>query len=172
MIALGVDPSTKTGIAIVDSVKGVLLRKEIKVPKGQKGLRRAVTISDVIVAVIREYKPDVIAIEGYGYGNAHTLATLVEVGTIIRLCLQVEADGYYEVPPTSLKKYVTGKGNCKKDLMLLEIYKRFGCETTNDNEADAIGLAYLALSMKRQGPELPKVNMSALDKLEFRESGF
>lgn len=49
-----------------------------------------------------------------------------------------------QVPPTVLKKFVTGKGNAKKQEMLLEVYKRWGADLSDDNAADAYGLALIA----------------------------
>ena len=46
-----------------------------------------------------------------------------------------------EVPPSTLKKFVTGKGNAKKDQMMLAIYKRWGTEFDNNDAADAYALA-------------------------------
>jgi len=41
------------------------------------------------------------------------------------------------VPPTELKKFVTKKGNCKKNLMLMHCYKRWKFEAADDNICDA-----------------------------------
>jgi Holliday junction resolvasome RuvABC endonuclease subunit len=49
-----------------------------------------------------------------------------------------------QIPPMTLKKYATGKGNAKKQEMLLQIYKRWGVEFNDDNAADAYSLARLA----------------------------
>lgn len=48
------------------------------------------------------------------------------------------------IPPMTLKKYATGKGTAKKQEMLLQIYKRFNVEFSDDNAADAYALARLA----------------------------
>ena len=48
-----------------------------------------------------------------------------------------------KVPPMTLKKFAAGKGNAKKQEMLLQIYKRWGVEFTDDNAADAYALARL-----------------------------
>jgi Holliday junction resolvasome RuvABC endonuclease subunit len=49
-----------------------------------------------------------------------------------------------QIPPMTLKKYATGKGTAKKQEMLLQMYKRWGVEFTDDNAADAYALARLA----------------------------
>lgn len=45
------------------------------------------------------------------------------------------------VPPSQLKRFVTGNGRATKSLMLLQIYKRFGEEFNDDNLGDAYSLA-------------------------------
>ena len=47
------------------------------------------------------------------------------------------------VPPMTLKKFASGKGNAKKQEMLLQIFKRWGIEFNDDNAADAYALARL-----------------------------
>jgi Holliday junction resolvasome RuvABC endonuclease subunit len=49
-----------------------------------------------------------------------------------------------QVPPMTLKKFVSGKGNAKKDEIMLQIYKRYGVEINENNAADAYGLARIA----------------------------
>jgi Holliday junction resolvasome RuvABC endonuclease subunit len=49
-----------------------------------------------------------------------------------------------QIPPMTLKKYAAGKGNAKKQEMLMQIYKRWGLEFNDDNAADAYALARLA----------------------------
>jgi len=49
-----------------------------------------------------------------------------------------------KIPPMTLKKYAAGKGNAKKQEMLLQIYKRWGIEFNDDNAADSYALARLA----------------------------
>jgi hypothetical protein len=49
-----------------------------------------------------------------------------------------------QVPPTTLKKYISGSGKATKDIMIKEIYKNYGIDTNDNNDADAIGLAILA----------------------------
>ena len=101
--------------------------------------------------VVGKYKP-VPCIEGYAYANQHTLVTLVEVGTMLRYMLHKEAmksffAPYTVIPPTVLKKFVTGKGNARKDSMRLELFKRWRLEAPTDNEVDALALALFGAVM-------------------------
>lgn len=50
---------------------------------------------------------------------------------------------YILVAPNTLKKFVTGKGNAEKSLMLREVYRRWDIAVDNDNEADAVGLCMI-----------------------------
>ena len=55
------------------------------------------------------------------------------------------------MPPTILKKFITGKGNAKKEDIKLALYKKYQKEFKNSDEADAyaltmFGLKYLAIN--------------------------
>ena len=52
---------------------------------------------------------------------------------------------YKVITPGTLKKFVTGKGQCKKDLILLKVYKKWGEEFDDNNLADAYSLARMAI---------------------------
>jgi len=51
------------------------------------------------------------------------------------------------VAPTSLKKFITGNGAAKNDVMLMETFKRYGVTILDDNECDAYGLAQVGLAL-------------------------
>jgi Holliday junction resolvasome RuvABC endonuclease subunit len=70
---------------------------------------------------------------------------LVQLGTIVRLRLYERHIPVMIVSPSTLKKWVSGKGNIKKDMMLREVFKRFGYDCKDDNQADAAGLAHIAM---------------------------
>jgi Holliday junction resolvasome RuvABC endonuclease subunit len=54
-----------------------------------------------------------------------------------------------------LKKFITGKGKGDKDMMMMEIYKQYGHEALDNNEADAFGLAACGLAV--MGTPLKKI---------------
>lgn len=89
-----------------------------------------------------------VAMEGYAYGSIMA-NKLGELGGVVKLTLH-ETDGLGEgkspmiVPPTSLKKYVTGRGTgVQKNQMLLQVYKKWNIEFPDDNAADSYGLAHI-----------------------------
>ena len=90
-----------------------------------------------------------VAMEGYAFGTtmAHMLG---ELGAIVKLVCYNELDGFegkypYIIPPTTLKKYITGKGTgVQKNQILLNVYKKWGVEFNDDNAADSYALAMLA----------------------------
>ena len=81
---------------------------------------------------------------------SHAALILGELSAVVRLSifdLFEESDDRrfpLKVPPMTLKKYAAGKGNAKKQEMLLQIYKRWGIEFNDDNAADSYALARLA----------------------------
>jgi hypothetical protein len=91
-----------------------------------------------------------VAIEGYAYGREFGVAQSGELGGAVKLVLWSMPNigkGNYPliVAPTSLKKYVAGKATgVQKNQMLLNVYKKWGAEFSDDNAADSYGLAHLA----------------------------
>jgi len=155
MIVVGIDPSTKTGLAAVNGKGKVVASKEIVYsPSKTKGVIRATDIAQEVIDFCDKHKPKLVVIEGYAFGNKFTLVTMVEIGTMIRYKLQggsqIKSYHWIELQPTALKKFVTGKGNSKKDMMMKEVYKKWGFEGT-DNECDAVGLAMYGLSLQEKG---------------------
>jgi Holliday junction resolvasome RuvABC endonuclease subunit len=59
----------------------------------------------------------------------------------------------YLIPPMTLKKYAAGKGNAKKQEVLLQIYKRWGIELPDDNAADSYSLARMAAGIATDAVE-------------------
>ena len=143
---MGIDPSTKTGCVLcTKKPTGLHVEDHGEIEyKGQKGMQRVQSIGQRMAKFLDVWEPQVVVMEGYGYANMHSLVTLVEIGTMIRLCIVERRIPLCVVAPNTLKKWVTGKGNAKKDVMMLETYKRWNFEGT-DNEVDAFGLAALGL---------------------------
>lgn len=114
---------------------------------------------------------DLVAIEGYSYGSRSSQAHAAgELGGLVRHRLWRTGTPYLDVPPATLKKYATGKGNAGKDEVITAAVRRGGdlySGTTND-EADAFWLWALASDLAGQPVlDMPKAHRGALAVLEL-----
>lgn len=156
---LGADNSYKTTVAKFDS-GGVTRLSEI-----QNHLKN--TLQDVA----KTNSIQDIAIEGYAYGREFGVAQSGELGGAVKLALyEMESTGKGRYPlivaPTSLKKYVTGRGNgVQKNQMLLHVFKKWNVEFSDDNAADSYGLAHIASGKGKMAYE-----KEIYDKLQTAES--
>lgn len=66
---------------------------------------------------------------------------------LLRYWLYQHRVPYVLVSPKELKKFVTGTGNAKKELVLKEMYKRFDLDLSDNNEADACGLCFIGRTL-------------------------
>ena len=147
---IGIDPSTKTGLVILDDDGTVLLEKEIT-SKVKEDPERFMDLADQIVNEISDTcgsDEKTIAIEGFSYGSKGAgVSTQYGIGWAIRTDLTREKLKYIEIPPSSLKKFATGKGNAAKDGLVLPIYKKWNYEHSSDNVRDAYVLARMARAL-------------------------
>ena len=165
MIIMGLDIATHLGVAVW--CEGVIVHREVLFYPGDSTAKAnhpsrfvrygkyAAAIEDLLAqwAITHCY------VEGYGYANKFTLAMLVELGTAVRQVLHESDARWYEVPPGTLKKFLTGNGTCKKDQIVLAVYKRFGIECRSDDEADAVALAYFGAAHQGQPVSLPEAQL-------------
>ena len=141
-MSIGIDQSY-SGFAIA-LVSGDAYR--VTVYKGEgTGTDRLRAIKQHLITTLDGIEIADVAMEGYAYG-AQMAHMAGELGGVVKMTL-LEEFGLYPliVAPSMLKKYVTGKGTgVQKNQMLLNIYKKWGIEFTDDNAADAFALAKIA----------------------------
>jgi crossover junction endodeoxyribonuclease RuvC len=137
---VGIDPSTKTGIVVLDGTKEWTEEFTSKIKSDPE---RFFDITEQILSWLS--KGDVICIEGFSYGSkGRGVSTQYGIGWLIRAELIRNGYTYTEVSPSAVKKFATGKGNEKKENMVLPIYKHWGFEHPSDNVRDAYVLAKIA----------------------------
>ncbi len=96
-----------------------------------------------------------VFIEGYSFGSfGGQLRDRTELAGVIKHNLWLSHIPYSIVAPTTLKKWVTGKGNAEKSLMLHMIAKKTGVECENDDAADATGLVDFGWHLLHPGSPL------------------
>lgn len=146
MIILGIDPSTKMGLVVLRRDGHMINTTKIECFQSKlKGMPRLAEIGGKIIEYLDEHKPDLICLEGYSFGSKFNHEAMYSIGTVIRYFLWQKEYDYQLIPPTTMKKFVTGKGNSPKDLILKGVYKNWGFDTDNDNLSDAYGLALCGL---------------------------
>ncbi len=170
-IVVGIDPSlTSTGIIVLrngELGKALTTKNEPKLGTIERVGRIYEQINNVIEnlstcyvnayigdkRMIRWEPPSLIVIEGFSYGSkGRGVFDIAYLGWRIREELEryrTEDDiPWLEVSPSQVKQFATGKGNANKEIVLQQVYKRWGVELTDNNQADAyvlaqIGRAYL-----------------------------
>lgn len=148
---IGLDPSlTGTGIICLNE-KGELEDEQlIKSPASMDIEDRLKTINNIIQTLLDKYQDKkhklFINIEGLSYqSTGDSFTQLAGLHYFIRINLYKKFDlEYMIIAPKTLKKFVTGNGNSKKELMLLEVYKHWGVSFKDHNLADAYGLARMS----------------------------
>lgn len=145
----GVDLSLRsTGFIGIDENKKIIILKIISSNSSDPIEKRIIDISDKIFFEIDKFKKEniVVFIEGLAFGaKGNSLLNLSGLNHFIRIELYTNNIYFQMIPPTALKKFITGKGNVKKESMLLNIIKKYNVNFfDNDDLGDAFGLAVLA----------------------------
>lgn len=151
---IGLDPSTHFGFAAVDVYlkSPVVLGTDVIEAPG-RGIERALALTDQIIERIGAYENvDMIVVEGYSFASTQRLVDLVEIGTILRYQLMKTGLPFKLCPPSSLKKFVTGKGNSDKKRVILDAHKKWKFDLHDDNECDAACLAMMGMAYHSKGP--------------------
>jgi crossover junction endodeoxyribonuclease RuvC len=92
-----------------------------------------------------------VAIESFSMGSrGRAVFQLGGLGWLVRADLYENHISYIDVTPAELKKFTTGKGNAKKDVMMREVYKRWGVNVDTSDEADAFALAMFAMERVKE----------------------
>jgi len=148
----GIDPSLSgTGLVIINENNEILEQQLITTTNHKNDIydieKRIIYITKNLECLLK-YKNDLklILIEGISFGSrGDGAAQLAALNYAIRIWLFLSGFKYDNSSPSTLKKFVTGKGNCKKNLMLKEVYKKWAVDLNDDNLADSYALARFAL---------------------------
>jgi len=164
--AVGLDLSlTGTGLSVVEGNK--LHFSECYKPKNKSGPDRLIEIRHKVSEVIDKYQPELICIEGYSFGSrGRAVFQTGELGGLIRVLLHKTGIKWIEISPSQVKKFATGAGNCGKDIVLQQVYKRWGMEFKTSDEADAFILAKIGTILLGHEEKLIKAQKAVIDTLK------
>ena len=148
MKVIGLDLSlTGTGLVVLDSTGKVY--EAITIKSKLQDMERLAFIRGTIGQMLTKHEPVMACLEGYSMGSrAGQLASIGELGGVVKLLLHRNKYRYAIAAPTQLKKFATGKGNCMKDGIMMHVYKRWGYEAKDNNIADAYVLAKIAMALE------------------------
>jgi crossover junction endodeoxyribonuclease RuvC len=172
MIPIGLDLSlTSTGFSVGPN--------RLAFSSKLRGMPRLADLRNLIQAEVQRVASmdaPLILVEGYSFGSRNSQAHAAgELGGIVRMMLWENQYAYVDVPPTCLKKFATGKGNAAKGDVMSSISARTGIVWSgkgSDDICDAFVLEQIGLTKLNQSQyDWPKVNLEALDKLDWTSVG-
>ncbi|MGD8744489.1 MAG: crossover junction endodeoxyribonuclease RuvC [Candidatus Woesebacteria bacterium] len=154
MLILGIDPGTATtGYGLIKVKKDgykVLKFGLIETDKNGKPEKRLVTIHNNILDIIKEYEPDVMAIEKlFFYANAKTAMRVGQAQGVMLFSAALCNTKVVEYAPGKIKKSIAGNGRANKKEVQKSLRKVLGAhvrsrkhkKTHFDNSADALAVA-------------------------------
>ena len=168
---VGIDPSlTATGICVIDhDGKTHLKTIRTKPDTFRSRYQRLDFIADFIRDMLQKLLNPVVFIERpfVNPKNMTAQQDLLALGHLIRRRLFYGEFPFRDVAPMTLKKFVCGKGNSEKSMMLMRVYQNWDISADDDNQADACGLAHMAKAMEvvqgRGDPEMwPKYQLQVI----------
>lgn len=149
----GIDASfAGTAVTVLDNGYNIIEQKLISTKRhdGPYDIeKRMLRIVDELKFILK-YKDNLklTIIEGISYGSSgESSIQLASLNYFIRIFLFTNNFTYTEVAPTKLKKFVTGKGMCKKNLMLKEVYKKWKVDFDDDNICDSYAITRYAVEI-------------------------
>jgi Holliday junction resolvasome RuvABC endonuclease subunit len=147
----GIDLSlVNSGLVIIDSDAKILTQRSIFSSPKFLIEARLITIGRCVFDSLYEHSPNVIYIEGLAFGaRGQSMLQLAALHYYVRVLMYGEEIIFSTISPTEVKKFVTGKGTAKKELMLLKTFKRWGASFDDNNLCDAYCLARYALHKER-----------------------
>ncbi|HOK17219.1 MAG TPA: crossover junction endodeoxyribonuclease RuvC [Candidatus Paceibacterota bacterium] len=152
MIILGLDPgTTRVGFAIIKTTKDNV--KPInygcwEIREKEKG-KKLVTLEKLLNKLIKEYNPELAAIEKiFFFKNAKTAMSISEAIGIIHSVLYKNHLSLIELTPLEIKQNLIGYGRAeKKDVQkIIQFYFSFKELPTPDDTADALAVALAGLN--------------------------
>lgn len=156
----GLDLSFSGSALIILNNNGDIINKtEISTKKDETNIYdieiRMIQIKDEILSILEKFRKNIVLIyiEDISFGSKGLASDqLAALNYFIRINLLKEKFlPYYMVAPGQLKKFVSGSGSAKKQLMLKEVYKRWGIDFNSDNLCDAYSLARMGLDNYNKG---------------------
>lgn len=148
MRILGIDPGTGIlGFGVIDQAKGKTTFVDagvIKTPVKQEDSDRLFTIYEELEQIIKEHKPDVMAVEKLFFSrNITTAMSVSQARGVVLLLGKQHKLKLYEYTPLQIKQAVTGYGKAEKKQIQEIVKVILGLKSIPkpDDAADALAAA-------------------------------
>lgn len=146
MVVVGIDYSiTSPGLCIAKKEKfsfkacqfHYLNKKDISArnihhheyPSYNLDIERYSLISDWVISQIGDLKDDcVVYLEGYAFSARGLVFNIGENGGMLKYKLWYNGIPFFITPPSTIKKFATGKGNASKEMMYESFLKETKCD--------------------------------------------
>jgi Holliday junction resolvasome RuvABC endonuclease subunit len=144
----GIDQSVRhTGVCVLDSTGKKHLLELIEPNGSLKGGDLLVFVRGELTRLLAPFEIATAVMEGYSYNSVNRKFDLGEIGGVVKLVVLDKKATLHIAAPKQLKKYVTGRATAEKKDVMDAIKAQHGEVITDDNKADAYGLARIALEI-------------------------
>ncbi len=160
MRVIGVDPGlTATGYGVVDVGEGVPLIRAVGCPRSESRQpleARIGTIYDEVRAVLEQWRPGVMVLEGLfsEYKFPRTAIIMGHVRGAICLAARQSGARVLEVSPAEVKSALTGSGRATKEQIQHSLVRMLHLEAPPRNEHISDALALALVGAAREGANL------------------
>jgi crossover junction endodeoxyribonuclease RuvC len=156
-LALGIDPGTATtgyGLVRIEPDGSMVAVKYgvILTPKDATASARLVMLYDELHQIIRDYHPEIAAVEKLFFSRNVTTALAVgQARGVVMLCLEQSGIEAFEYTPNEVKQAVAGYGSAQKKQVQEMVRALLALDSIPkpDDAADALAIAITHLSTRR-----------------------
>ncbi|MBU1109200.1 MAG: crossover junction endodeoxyribonuclease RuvC [Candidatus Riflebacteria bacterium] len=155
-VVIGLDLAQKLGVCAFDGSNQKLLFSESIVLYRGDTQKRLLRLHEYLCEIFARYAPSEVAIEDIflpAKTSPKTPIALGEMRGIARLCAAERNLPVFFYPPRQVKMAITGYGNASKQDVIHWIENEFKIQVKDDNEADAVSIAWTHILMRRFAPE-------------------
>ena len=169
----GIDPAKRNvGVAVITVTYDELERKTIRIspPRDSDGVQLLIELRTRVDLFLRKTTGDNLltasTIEGPSLYSVNRADDLGQVRGVLSLVLADFSRKLPEIiPPSSLKKFATGRGNATKNIMVSRAEHNWGM--LSEDEADAAWLAEFALALN-EPKTLTRKQIEAIDGIKIK----
>ena len=148
MRILGIDPGTAiTGYGVIDKQgrnSAHVAHGCIATHKDTSKEKRLLSLEKQLIAIFKEYKPDIVAVESlFFFKNLKTAMPVSEARGVILLTIGRHKTPLYEFSPPQVKMAVVGYGNAEKKQVqkMGQLHLKLESIPKPDDAADALAVA-------------------------------